>query len=145
MKNLANCTPTEFLTQTNKIRKTVGKWLKLTDLANIRMQTPKYTPITNEMTDEEKENVKKQNQEALYQQAQDNLKEFLDKMLDEYPSETLEVIALCNFIEPSEIDNYKMIEIITNVYEMLSNKAVVDFFTLLMRLGNRNTLTVVRK
>lgn len=36
MKNLANCTPSEFLKQTNKIKKSVEKWLKATDIMEIR-------------------------------------------------------------------------------------------------------------
>ena len=40
MKNLANCKPSEFLVQTNKIRKSVEKWLKITDIMNIRKVVP---------------------------------------------------------------------------------------------------------
>ena len=40
MKNLANCKPSEFLVQTNKIRKSVEKWLTVTDIMNIRRTQP---------------------------------------------------------------------------------------------------------
>jgi hypothetical protein len=40
MKNLANCKPSEFLKQTNRIRKSVSKWLTDTDIANIRKRMP---------------------------------------------------------------------------------------------------------
>ena len=36
MKNLANCTPTEFLKQTSKIKRSAEKWLKVTDIMAIR-------------------------------------------------------------------------------------------------------------
>lgn len=32
MKNLSNCKPSEFLRQTARIRKSVAKWLEVTDL-----------------------------------------------------------------------------------------------------------------
>jgi hypothetical protein len=145
MKNLANCTPSEFLVQSNKIRKSVQKWLKLTDIMNIRTKKPKLEPFTNDMSEEDKEAAKERNRVALREQAQENLSEMLDKMLEEYPNQTLEVIALCNFIEPSEIDNYKMPELMANVTEMISDEAVVDFFGLLMRLADRNTSTSAKR
>ena len=40
MKNLANCTPTEFFRQTNLIRKSVSKWLTDTDIQGIRKRMP---------------------------------------------------------------------------------------------------------
>ena len=36
MKNLANCTPREFLRQTNRIRKAAARWLERTDALAIR-------------------------------------------------------------------------------------------------------------
>jgi hypothetical protein len=44
MKNLANCTPREFLKQTSKIKGSVEKWLKVTDVMNIRKRMPKALP-----------------------------------------------------------------------------------------------------
>ena len=40
MKNLANCNVREFLTQTNKIRKSVSNWLSLTQILEIRKNNP---------------------------------------------------------------------------------------------------------
>lgn len=145
MKNLANCTPTEFLTQTNKIRKSVHSWLKLTDLMNIRQKRPKLTPLTNEMTDDERAQVILDNKEAMKEQARENFSLMLDKMLDDYPEQTLEVIGLINFIEKSELDNYKMVDLMANTLEMLEDEAVMGFFGLLMRLGNKNTSSVAQK
>ena len=47
MKNLANCTPREFLKQTYRIKKSVEKWLELTDLLNMRKNMPTLIPIKN--------------------------------------------------------------------------------------------------
>lgn len=145
MKNLANCTPTEFLTQTNKIRKSVHSWLKLTDLMNIRQKRPRLTPLTNEMTDKERAQVILDNKEAMKEQARENFSLMLDKMLDDYPEQTLEVIGLINFIDKSELDNYKMVDLMANTLEMLEDEAVMGFFGLLMRLGSKNTSSVAQK
>lgn len=145
MKNLANCTPTEFLTQTNKIRKSVHDWLKLTDIINIRQKRPKLTPLTNEMSDEERAQVILDNKEAMKEQARENFSLMLDKMLDDYPEQTLEVIGLINFIDKSELDNYKMVDLMANTLEMIEDEAVMGFFGLLMRLGNKNTSSVAQK
>lgn len=145
MKNLANCTPTEFLTQTNKIRKSVYGWLKLTDIMNIRQKRPKLTPLTNEMSDEERAQVILDNKEAMKEQARENFSLMLDKMLDDYPEQTLEVIGLINFIDKSELDNYKMVDLMANTLEMLEDEAVMGFFGLLMRLGSKNTSSVAQK
>ena len=145
MKNLANCTPTEFLTQTNKIRKSVYGWLKLTDIMNIRQKRPNLTPLTNEMSDEERAQVILDNKEAMKEQARENFNLMLDKMLDDYPEQTLEVIGLINFIDKSELDNYKMVDLMANTLEMLEDEAVMGFFGLLMRLGSKNTSSVAQK
>lgn len=145
MKNLANCTPTEFLTQTNKIRKSVYGWLKLTDIMNIRQKRPKLTPLSNEMSDEERAQVILDNKEAMKEQARENFSLMLDKMLDDYPEQTLEVIGLINFIDKSELDNYKMVDLMANTLEMLEDEAVMGFFGLLMRLGSKNTSSVAQK
>ena len=139
MKNLINCTPTEFITQTNKIRKSVQKWLKLTDIINIRKRMPKLIPMRNDMTGEEKAEAILKNKEARTAQAQENLNLMFDKMLEEYPEQTLEVIGLINFIEKEDLDKYKMIDLITNTTEMLNDEAVIGFFGLLMRLASKNT------
>ena len=51
MKNLANCKPSEFLVQTNRIRKSVENWLTVTDILNIRRNQPE---LKEGMTKEER-------------------------------------------------------------------------------------------
>ncbi len=126
MKNLANCRPSEFLTQTNKIRKSVSKWLTDTDIVNIRKRVPSFK---EDATDEERKN-------ALNKQASENLKDILDAVLEEHPEETLEVLALLCFVEPEHIDDHDMTEYIESFNELLTNKAVLNFFTSLMNVGS---------
>ena len=127
MKNLANCKPSEFLTQTNKIRKSVSKWLTDTDIVNIRKRMP---TLPEDISDDER-------REAMNKQASDNFNAILDSILDEHPDETLELLALLCFVEPKDADNHSITEYIESFNELINNKAVTDFFMSLMRLGNQ--------
>ena len=139
MKTLANCKPSEFLVQTNKIRKAVAKWLTDTDIANIRRRLPQYETVDKSATAEEQKEVIMRNSAALREQQKKNLTAILDAMLDDYPEETLEVIALCCFIDPSDIDNHTVAELLTAVSSIITDEAVLGFFTSLASLGQMNT------
>ena len=129
MKNLANCKPSEFLAQTNRIRKSVSKWLTDTDILNIRKRMPN---IPDNATEEEVA-------ELRVAQARKNLDAMLDAMFSDYPEETLEVLALSCFIEPKDVDNYSVSDYLEALNELISNKTVLDFFTSLVRLANQIT------
>ena len=129
MKNLANCKPSEFLAQTNKIRKSVSKWLTDTDIVNIRKRVPNFT---DGMTDEEK-------QEALNKQASENFRLILDAILEEHPEETLELLALICFVEPKDVDKHEITEYMDSITELLNNESVLGFFTSLICSVNKIT------
>lgn len=129
MKNLANCKPSEFLAQSNKIRKAVSEWLTLTDLLNIRQQKPKFEI---DMTDEERERL-------TAEQVQKNLNEMLDQILEEHAEETLNVLALMCFVDPKDVDEHPMDEYIEAFNELINNQTVINFFVSLARLGQTNT------
>lgn len=129
MKNLANCKPSEFLAQSNKIRKAVSEWLTLTDILNIRQQKPKFEI---DMTDEERERL-------TAEQVQKNLNEMLDQILEEHAEETLNVLALMCFVDPKDVDKYPMDEYIEAFNELINNQTVINFFVSLARLGQTNT------
>ena len=128
MKTLANCNPLEFLTQTNKIRKSAANWLTLTKVLEIRRTVP---DIPAEATGEEKT-------KAFEAQVQKNLSAMLDAILDEHPKETAELLCHVCFIDPKEMDQHSMAEILTEINALLANKEVVDFFVSLARLGLTN-------
>ena len=88
MKNLANCKPSEFLKQTNRIRKSVSKWLTDTDVLNIRRRMPN----TAEDAPEEEKKA------AMQKQIKKNLDAMLDAIMDEHPDETLELLGLMCFV-----------------------------------------------
>lgn len=129
MKNLANCKPSEFLKQTNRIRKSVSKWLTDTDILNIRKRIPN---IDENASEEEKALAK-------VKQAKQNISDMFDAILDEHPDETLEVIALLCFVEPNNVDDYSITEYMDAVSELLNNESVIGFFTSLIQSVNRLT------
>lgn len=127
MKNLANCKPSEFLQQTNKIRKSVGKWLTDTDVMNIRKRVPS---LSDDMSDEDRK-------KAIDEQVNKNATAILDAILEEHPEETLELLGLLCFVEPEHIDDHEVSEYLESFNELMNNQAVFDFFTSLMNWGNR--------
>lgn len=130
MKNLANCKPSEFLVQTNKIRKSVEKWLKLTDIPNIRKNVP---PIKEGQTKEER-------RAELAKASKENLNKIFDAVLEEHPQETLELLGLLCFVEPENVDDYPVSFYIQNFNEIINDEAVIGFFTSLMSLEQKGIL-----
>ena len=127
MKNLANCSPTEFLRQTSRIRKSVQKWLTDTDIINIRKRLP---DIETDATDDDKK-------KALEEQARENVNAILDAVMDEHPEETVELLALLCFVEPDDADNHTMDEYFSALDDMLNSQSVVSFFTSAVSLVNQ--------
>jgi len=135
MKNLANCKPSEFFVQTNKIRKSVARWLTVTDIHNIRKRLPEYT---DDMDAEKRAEVRNA-------QMKQNLSAILDAMLEEHPMETLEVMALACFIDPKEADDHPMSEYFKSVGEMIADEGVLSFFTSLVSLESSGILTLANQ
>ena len=132
MKNLANCKPTEFLTQTNKIRKYAEKWLTITGIPDTRKNVP---PVKEGQTKEER-------REELNKASKENLRKILDAIMEEHPQETVELIGLMCFVEPEDVDNHPMSFYLESVSEILNDEAVLGFFTSLVNLGQKGILTV---
>ena len=137
--NLASCKPSEFLKQTYRIKKSVETWLKATDIFSIRRNLPKLTPITNDMSEEERAEIFKDNRKKTQEQILKNFNAMLDAVLFDHADKTLEILALCCFVEPAEVDNYTIEFYLENVTELLNNKAVVGFFTSLAQLAQMNS------
>ena len=141
MKTLANCKPSEFLRQTNKIRKAVSAWMTATDIANIRARLPEKEPVPENATKEEKVAIILRNTEKLKKQRIENLNAILDAVLDEHPDETLEVLALCCFVDPENADDHPVGDYLTAVSQLISDEAVIGFFISLAQLGQTGILT----
>ena len=139
MKNLANCKPSEFLKQTNRIRKSVDNWLKVTDIINIRKRRPEIKFVPELADEDEKKAIIAENAKNRNEQVRQNLSDMLDEILDKHPDETLEVLALCCFVEPEDVDSHSMVEYLEAFNELVSNEAVISFFSLLMRVGQMSS------
>lgn len=137
-KTLANCKPTEFVSQTAKIKKAVKNWMELTNIAAIRAQKPVYESFQPGATAEEKKAVIERNAAAQKKQAMENFSQIVDEMFEKHPTETLRVLALCCFVEPEHIDDYPVSEYLRSMMELFNDEAVIGFFTLLVQLGNKN-------
>ena len=135
MKTIANCKPSEFLRQTNRLRKSAEKWMKDTDIINIRKRIPIFTKVPPDATQEEREKINRENEALKTEQAIKNMNAILDAALEQYPDETLEILALCCFVEPEDVDNYNVADYLNAFTEILQNGAVISFFTSLARLG----------
>ena len=138
MKNLANCKPSEFIKQTNRIRKAAEKWLDDTGILEIRKNLPEIEIPPLDADAEEKAKIMADNDKKRKEQVKKNLSAMLDAIMDKHPEETLELMALLCFVEPENVDDHEMSEYIEAITEMVSNKAVLGFFTSLARLGQMN-------
>lgn len=127
MKNLANCNVREFLTQTNKIRKSVANWLSLTQVLEIRKNMPVFT---DDVSEEERKKV-------MTEQAKKNFSDMLDSILDKYPDETAEMLGLMCFIEPKDLNKHKMTELFSSFNEMINCEEVISFFISLVSLAKK--------
>jgi hypothetical protein len=140
IKTLANCKPSEFLRQTNLIRKAVEKWLTDTDIANIRKRKPLEILVPEGATAEERLRIVAENDKNRSEQLKKNLTDIFNAILEEHPDETLEIVALCCFIEPEKVDDYPITFYLNAITELLDDQAVIGFFTSLLRWGQKNTL-----
>lgn len=134
MKSLATCKPSEFVAQTGKIKNAVANWIDVIDLMNIRATQPQYEVLPIDSTPEQRAEIIKKNAEIQKKQTIVNLNKILDNMLVAHPQETLEVLALCCFVEPEHVDDYSMDEYLSCILDMFENKSVVHFFSLLAQV-----------
>lgn len=132
MKTLANCDPVEFMVQTNKIRKAVKEWLTLTKIMEIRKRVPKPAATAEG------------NEEALRRQSSENLNAMLDAMMEEHPVETAELLGMMCFIEPEDLKNHKMVELLGAFAELISTREVLDFFISLTQLGKMDIFATAK-
>lgn len=143
-KNLANCKPSEFLRQTYRIKKSVEKWLTDTDILNIRKNLPELTPLSKDMSDDERKAAFAENKRKSEEQIKKNMMAILDAIMDTHADETLEILALCCFVDPSAVDDHGIDFYLDNFAEIISNESVISFFSSLAQLGVLNTPNVSR-
>lgn len=134
-KNLATCKPSEFLRQTNRMRKSVEKWLDKTKIMQIRgRKVEGLEEVPESATDDEAYEIKKRNAEKIAAQQRKNLGDILTAALEEYPDETLELLALLCFVEPENVDDHSIAFYLNNLSDIISDQDVLGFFTSLAQL-----------
>lgn len=141
MKNLAKCKPTEFVAQTAKIKDAVKNWLDVTKILEIRQHKPTYQMCAKDASPEVRAETIRINAKLEKEQTAKNLSDILDSMLSDHPQETLEVLALCCFVEPSDVDNHTIDEYMDCIMDMMESKAVIRFFSLLAQIQTQETST----
>lgn len=136
LKTLAECKPTEFMAQTNRIKKAAEKWLKDTNIEGIRKVRPEgLEKVSDDMPLDDRLAALERNKKLLVKQAKVNISNMLDAVMDKYPEETLELLALCCFVEPDHVDDYPMSEYLDAFNRLINDKAVIGFFTSLVALA----------
>jgi hypothetical protein len=81
------------------------------------------------------ENIMARRKEIIREKALENMSAIFDACFEKHPDETLEVIALCCFLEPEKLDEYETADLLAAALDMVENETVMRFFTLLMRLA----------
>lgn len=144
LKTLVSCKPSEFLRQTNRIKKAVEKWLKDTNAMEIRRRAPELIVAPENADAEARASIIKENAWLSRQQAAKNLSDIMDAALEKYPEETLDIMALCCFVEPEDVDDHTVQEYIAAISELLNDEAVLGFFISLGRLAQTGISTAAR-
>lgn len=138
MKTLANCKPSEFLKQASRIRKSAEKWVEATQLMELRNRKPQLIELRSSMTEDEKREAEETNKKRVNESLRENALEFFDTIMDKHPDETLELLALCCFVEPENVDDHTVAEYLSCFAELMVDEAVLNFFTSLAYLENKN-------
>lgn len=142
-KNLANCSPKEFLRQTSRVRRSVERWLKETKIMEIRSRKVEGIETVPDDADlDTKYEIRKRNAERITAQQKKNFGDILTAIMDDHPDETLELLALLCFVEPEDVEKYSTAYYLGNFAELITNKDVINFFTSLAQLAQTGILRV---
>ena len=138
MKTLANCTPREFLKQTNRIRIAADEWLTATKILEIRQRMPELPEARKPDSKEELKEDIEARRKAFADQMRNNTFAMLEAMLDTNADKTEELLALVCFVEPKDADKHTMSEYLACLGELLTDAGVLSFFDSLVKLGVSN-------
>lgn len=140
-KNLVTCKPTEFLKQTNRIRKSAERWMKNIGISDIRSRRIEgMEAITPQMDAKEVAEVRLRNAKRVSDQSKKNMHDIIEAALEKYPEDTLELLALACFVEPEDVDNHRVSFYLANLADILSDRDVISFFTSLVQLEQTGIL-----
>lgn len=129
IKTLANCSPVEFLRQTNKIRHAAADLLKMAGVSEIRKRMP---ALTGKETDEEKK-------AAIMAQGRKNFSDILDALMETNAQDTAAVLGMMCFQDPEALEGATGMQYLSAGLDLLQSKPVMDFFLMLMRSAQTST------
>ena len=137
-KNLLNCKPSEALAQMWKVAEIASPWLAATKIFEIKKPIPpeKFKVVPENGTEEEKRIANAYNNNVARAEVKKRLFEMLQVMLKDNAQQTLELIAVANFVEPEDIDEYDFADFLEPISEMISDQRLVNFFISAARLNN---------
>lgn len=127
MKTIASLKGPEFLRACNRTRHAVSDFLAETKVLDLRKVMPEIP--ADSTAEQQKELLRKQNRT--------NLSAMLDRMLDEYPDKTYDL--LCTMIVPEEGEELDGIALLNAGMDLLYDDRIVDFFIKLMGLVQTTT------
>lgn len=127
MKTIASLKGPDFLRACNRTRHAVSDFLTATNVLDLR----KVMPVIPDDTTEE------QKQELLEKQGKKNISAMLDRMLDEYPEETYNLLLTLTLPEGEEDPDG--LDLITAGLDLITAPKVMAFFTKLMELAPTTT------
>lgn len=129
VKTLANCKPSEFVKQTVAIKKAAESWMKATDIINIFRSPVNFKTASKDATPEERAEVIKENKKIQEDAGMERLSKLFTTALEENPEKTLELMALCCFVEPENVDEHPIKWYMKAISELLHDEDVLSFFT----------------
>ena len=141
IKTLANCPDEEALAQMYCIIEDVDKWMKVTDISNLRKRLPKLDPIPEDADEEKKAAIKEKNDKRLIEQGRKNLMDILKAAMKDHPKETARIMRLSCFVDPED-NTHNLLYYMQAFSEMMQNETVVNFFLSLGNLGQSLGLTL---
>lgn len=136
LKNLSNCSPREFLVQTNKIRILAKDFIDETDIFNIK--TKWITQEVKDADNKNKENIIKKN-------IINSFDEILANLLEKNVDKTTALLCYCCFVEPENESKYEMADLLESIGLMCTDKRVIGFFTTLIKSLPTNTSKVAKE
>ena len=103
--------------------------MKATRIVEILRQKPIFKTLPADATAEERKAVIEENSKIKQDQGMNNLSQIIDLALGENPEKTLEILALCCFVEPENVDDHPMSYYLEAMNELIHDEGVIGFFT----------------
>ena len=111
--------------------------MKATDFMNIRKETPDLKAVPLDATDEERQQINAENAKLMKEQSLKNFSKMLDAIMEEHPEETLELLALCCFVDPKDVDDYPVSAYLSAFAEIMNDEDTLSFFSSLVQLAQQ--------